>query len=54
MFQTEVVEIIKKLFFSFFFFLENRAVYEIMWKKYYRVCQVTDDNMAHALGMLDN
>jgi len=48
MFQTKIVEIIKTLF------LENFAVYEIMWKKYYRACQVTDGNMAHALGMLDN
>jgi hypothetical protein len=30
------------------FFLENRVVYEIMWKKYRRAGQATDDNMAHA------
>jgi len=37
MFQTKVVE--KKEIHSFvisFFFFENRAVYEIMWKKYGR------------------
>jgi hypothetical protein len=33
-----------------FFFL-NRAVCEIMWKN--RAGQATDDNMAHALFMLD-
>jgi hypothetical protein len=32
---------------------ENRAVYETMWKKYYRAGQATDDNMAHAHYMLD-
>ena len=32
---------------------ENRAVYEIMWKKYCRAGQATDDNMAHTLFMLD-
>jgi len=29
-------------------FLENRAVYEIMWKNYCGAGQVTDDNMAHS------
>jgi len=40
--------------FSNFFFLsfENRAFYEIMWKKYCRAGQVTDDNMAHAYCMM--
>jgi hypothetical protein len=37
-----------------FFSLENRAVYEIMWKKYCRTGQATDDNTAHAHCMLDN
>jgi adenine-specific DNA methylase len=32
MFQTEVVEKIKTHFMLNYFFLENRAVYEIMWK----------------------
>jgi len=35
------------------FFFENRAVYEIMWKKYCRTGQTTDDNMAHAHCVLD-
>jgi len=35
-------------------FPENRAVYEIMWiNTYYRAGQATDDNMTHALCMLD-
>jgi hypothetical protein len=32
--------------------LENRAVYEIIWKKF-RAGQATDCNMAHAHWMLD-
>jgi len=32
--------------------LENRAVYEIIWKKF-RAGQATDGNMAHAHWMLD-
>ena len=35
------------------FFFEKRTVYEIMWKKYCRAGQATDDNMAHAHCMLD-
>jgi hypothetical protein len=31
----------------------NRVVYEIMWKKFCRASQATDD-MAHAHCMLDN
>jgi hypothetical protein len=34
------------------FFLENRTVYEIMWK-IFRVGQATDDNMAHARCVFD-
>ena len=34
-------------------FSENRAFLELMWKKYCRAGQVTDDNMAHAHCMLD-
>ena len=56
MFQTKVLEGIK----THFTFKtlpspppENRAVYEIMWKKNYRAGQVTNDYMAHALRMLD-
>jgi hypothetical protein len=33
---------------------ENRAVYEIMWRKYSIAGLATDDNMAHAHCMLDN
>jgi hypothetical protein len=29
-------------------FSESRAVYAIMWKKYFRAGQATEDNMAHA------
>ena len=36
-----------------FFFLENRAVYEIKWKKNRRTGQTTDDKIAHAPCMLD-
>jgi len=35
------------------FLFENPAVREIMWKKYCRAEQATDDNMAHASCMLD-
>jgi len=34
-------------------FFENRAVYEIIWKKNCRAGQATDDNMAHAHCVLD-
>jgi hypothetical protein len=34
-------------------FPENRAAYEIMWKKSGRAGQTTDDNTAHAHCMLD-
>jgi len=33
---------------------ENRAVYEIMWKKYRGAGQGTDENTAHAHCVLDN
>jgi len=39
---------------SNFFFFENRALYEIKWKKYYRCEQATYDNMARAHFMPDN
>ena len=46
MFQTKVVEKIKThILCSVTFFFENGAVYEIMWKKYCRAGQATDDNM---------
>jgi len=54
MFQTKAVQKIKTHFeFSYFFSPENRAVYEIMWKKYCRAGQGTGDNMAHAYCVLD-
>jgi hypothetical protein len=37
-----------------FFPPENRVVDEIVWKKFRRVGQTTDDNMAHAHCMLVN
>jgi len=35
-----------------YFSLENRAVYETMWKNMIRAHQATDDNKKHALCML--
>jgi len=46
--QTKVAEIIETHILCSVTFLENCAVYEIMWKKYCRAGQATDDNMAHA------
>ena len=37
----------------YFFFFENCAVYEIMWKKHCRAGQATVDNMAYPHCMLD-
>jgi hypothetical protein len=36
------------------FISENGCFYEITWQKYCRAEQVTDDNTAHALCVLDN
>jgi len=36
------------------FFFDNLAVSEIMWKKYSRAGQATDENMAQAYCMLDS
>jgi len=36
-----------------YFFSKNRAVCEIMWQKYFRAGQATDDNMAHVHSMLE-
>ena len=56
MFRTEVVEKNHNTHFVFYNSPlpppENRAVYEIMWKKYCRAVQSTDDNMAHAHCLL--
>ena len=41
------------VFNTFFFFFENHAVYEIMWKNIVERGQATDDNMAHAHCMPD-
>ena len=47
MFQTKAVEKIRTriLFSIFFFFFENRTVYERMWKKYHRAGQATEGNV---------
>jgi hypothetical protein len=54
MFRIKVVEKIKKHILCPVTFFENHTIYEIMWKKYCRAGQATDDNMAHAHYMLDN
>jgi hypothetical protein len=55
MLQTKVVEKTRtQILFSVTLLVENLAVYEIMWKKYYRAGQATDGSMAHAHCMLDN
>ena len=55
MFQTKVVDKVEKhiLCSINFFFVENHAIYEIMWEKYSRAGQPTDDNAAHAHCMVD-
>jgi hypothetical protein len=50
--SEKVEEKIKTHISRFITFLENRAVYEIMWKNF-KAGQATDDNMAHAHWMLD-
>jgi len=50
--QTNIVEKIKTHFIFNNFLVENRAVYEIIWKKSCRTKQATDDDMAHAPCML--
>jgi len=44
---------IQFMFSNIFDVVENRFIYEIMWKKYCRAGEATDDNMAHAHCMLD-
>jgi len=39
--------------FNNIFFVENRAICEIMWKNILRVGQTTDDNTAHAHCIVD-
>jgi len=55
MFETKFLEKIKThILWSIFFFFENRALYEIMWKKkYYRTGQATVDNTEHAHFILN-
>jgi hypothetical protein len=49
MFQAKIVDEIKThILYSITFFFENHSVYEIMWKKYSRAGQATDDSMALA------
>jgi hypothetical protein len=52
MFQTKVVEKIKTHILCPIFFL-NCAIYETMWKKYFRAAEATDENMWHVYCMLD-
>jgi hypothetical protein len=52
-FQRNVVEKIKTHILYSILFFANRAFYKIMWKKYCRAWQATDDNMAHAHCMLN-
>jgi hypothetical protein len=52
-FQATIIEKVKTHVCSITFSPENRAVYEIILKKYYRAGQATDDNMAHSHCMLD-
>jgi hypothetical protein len=56
MFHAKVVDKIKAHILCSITFSENRVAYEIMWKKYGRARQATDDsiNMAHALCVLGN
>ena len=54
MFQTKVVEKIRThILCSVTFFFRKSCLYEIMWKKYSRIGQATNDNMVHRLWMLD-
>jgi len=50
MFQTQVVEKIKKNILCSITLFRQSAVYEIMWK---RARRATDDSMAHAHFMVD-
>jgi hypothetical protein len=45
MFQTEIIESIKTHTFQSIKFSENRTLYEIMWGKYDRATQATNDNI---------
>jgi hypothetical protein len=47
MFQTTVVENIRRHILRSITFLKNISVYEIMWRNTVTAGQATDDNMAH-------
>jgi hypothetical protein len=49
MFQTEVGEKIKTYFLCSVTCKKNRAVYELMWGKYGRAGQATDDNITRRM-----
>ena len=52
--QTKVVEVIKTHYvFNIFFFSENRAVYEVVWKNIARPDRLQVGNMAHVHCILD-
>jgi hypothetical protein len=53
MFQTKVVEKIKTHILYLVTLLENRDVYEIMWKNFVELVR-SHDNMAHAHCILYN
>jgi len=49
LFQIKVIDKIKKHILCSVTFFENRAVYEITWKKYCRAGQATDNNNARSI-----
>jgi hypothetical protein len=51
--SDKIIENTETNIFSSVSVFENRAVYEIMWKKQCKAEQATDDNMAHAHCRLD-
>jgi len=51
--SDKVVQKMKTYFMFTDFLFENPAVYEIMWKKYCRFGQGTEEKMADAVFMLD-
>jgi hypothetical protein len=56
MFRTNFVQetYTHTLYVQYLFSPDNRAVYEITWKKNGTARQATDDNTAHAFCMPDN
>jgi hypothetical protein len=52
MFQTKIVDKIETHILYSITCFENRAVYEIMWKKHGKAGQTKDDNRMQALCML--